>query len=349
MNQKFSIAGQYVDFDKFNSSKVNFSPYFLNSGTLTMSGRSALILLLEKFNKNKSKKIYLPGYVCETIPKNLISLGFKIHFYDIFLNSKIDKLFEEQSIVIVVHYFGNENKISSKLKNSNLIILEDYTHCMLNNLNAKFNKRNVFMSLRKFTGLPFGGWTNIKENINTLNNKKILKKEKIIYKYLNQKKTYIKNESEFSLKLENKFLKLNKDNEILLDKNILNYPIPKISNNILSCYNWKIIRKKRIENWKYLNKNLKNKFEVFPKKIQDNVCPLYFIIITTKRDQIRNHLISKRIFVANSWKKISDLNYRNLTKSIFLFKNILYIPLDQRLEKFHLNIIIQNLLFYGKN
>ena len=36
-----------------------------------------------------------------------------------------------------------------------------------------------------------------------------------------------------SFQLENKFLKLNKNNEILLDNNITNYTIPNISNNIL--------------------------------------------------------------------------------------------------------------------
>ena len=92
VNQKFSIAGQYVDFKKYQLSKPSYSTYFSNSGTLTSSGRSALILLLEKFNKNKSKKIYLPGYICETIPKNLIDLGYKIEFYDIFLNGKNRKI-----------------------------------------------------------------------------------------------------------------------------------------------------------------------------------------------------------------------------------------------------------------
>ena len=73
-----------------------------------------------------------------------------------FLMEKIEKLFDAQSIVIVVHYYGIENKITRRIKNSNFIILEDYTHCMLNDLNAKFKNRNIFMSLRKFTGLPFG-------------------------------------------------------------------------------------------------------------------------------------------------------------------------------------------------
>lgn len=349
VNNKFYIGGEFTNFNKFiknKYSKNNKNIDLFSDGTILISGRSALIYLLKHLDIDKNKLIYVPAFICESVIDSLNSNGYKIKLYDVSLNNFIRNKFQKNSVVIIIHYYGVKNQLVEEIKNLNVTLIEDYTHFFLNTNIKNISNKNIFMSLRKFSGLPFGGWLNKKIKTDNKLSDKIKLVEDKIYKNIDKKQNYFNDKYFYSYKEEYNYIKLSKYNEQILKKNYNKALIFKNSLQKNLDYDWNFIKKKRRENWKYLHKKLKNKFTIFPKKLNNNICPTYFIIFTKNREIIRNDLINKRIFIPNPWKRLKKYNYLKLKNSEKLFDTFLPIPIDQRLTKFHMDIIIQCLNYH---
>ena len=300
-------------------------------GSWTLSGRSALELIIQNNPKLWKETIYLPLYNCSSIYKVVKKFFKKIIFYDLKNNfePKIKK-FKKNSVLILVNYFGHKS-ISSFDKN--LTIIEDLSHLLLNNLKFKKN-RIYFLSLRKFGIFNFGGWTNLKFNniykteINFLES---FRKKKLEYVYQKSK----------SLKIEHQLLNLlKKEEEKIFKKNLC---IPKKQIKALIKISDKKLISIRKLNFNFLKKNIKFGFSNLVYK--KNETPLFFFIKflnIKKRDEARNFLKKKNIFCPILWN-LSNYNLNKYPNAKEFSEKMLALPIDHRLNIENMKHILKTL------
>lgn len=102
---------------------------------LTYSGRTALYVLLKAYGLKKSDEVIMPSYMCETVSKLLLDMGFKINFVDIDpstynmdINDLNEKITKSTKVVLAVHMFGipcDIHAIMDMAQDNNSIVIED--------------------------------------------------------------------------------------------------------------------------------------------------------------------------------------------------------------------------------
>lgn len=312
--------GGYFELGGFYNNEYHKNAISLNTAT-----NSVIYLIKAK----KINKIYLPYYICNCLDK--IKEYCDVEYYKInedFTPSFNLKLKNDEYLYIV-NYFGLFN--SSKIKEWKRI----YNNIIIDNVQAFFQMPvdgvDTIYSCRKFFGVPDGSYlytdTKLKENL--------LKDEsKERFKHLLGR---IEKDASSSFKEY-------KENEETLLNIDLAY-MSKSTELILNALNYAEIKKKRTENFKYLNKLLKdnNKF-----KLNNIVGAYMYPYYTDNADMIRKKLIENKIYVPILWPNV--LKQDKNTLEYKYANNIILIPCDQRYDiedmKNIINILINN---GGKN
>ena len=91
---------------KFRNLKI------LNKGSYTLSGRSALYLIIKHLSKNRIRNAILPHLICKSVNDVFKNEGLKLFYYEINKNFEpvINNFFQiNNSIILVNHYFGLVN------------------------------------------------------------------------------------------------------------------------------------------------------------------------------------------------------------------------------------------------
>ena len=132
--------------------KQQFSQYFLSSGTkfptiyLTNSGRSALYLILQSLNIKQGDEILLQAFTCNAVSNPILwSKANPVYVdisddYNMDINDLEKKITKNSKAIIVQHTFGIPAKIEQIIKIAreyNLIVIEDCTHSLGQELNGK--------------------------------------------------------------------------------------------------------------------------------------------------------------------------------------------------------------------
>lgn len=309
---------------------------------LTSSGRGAISLILKHVEDNViSKTALLPVYTCESVIMPFIKEGYTCYFYDVDINLKpniesINILLEKQiGVFLHMGYFGfptNDNLYDciSQLKKKGTIIVEDLTHTLFSKYERYPLNDYYIASLRKWTGLPSGGFVasknyNIQERLCVQTNFSNIREKALLLKG-----KYMKSKNQ---ELKQRYLDMFKEAENILDNDLKPYSIDKLSNSILNELDVDELIKKRTENFIFLLKALGDIKGIEPvfNKIPDSVCPLFFPIYIHKgREKIRKLLIDENIYCPIHWpipKQVDILNYPLSQK---IYRSILSIPCDQR-------------------
>ena len=139
MKSNFYIGGEFAaqKFYHYNEILNKFK-----GGTWTLSGRYALELILKELRLKGYKKIYIPIYNCPSTYR-VVKKYFKIIiFYDLNkkLNPKLKKI-SENSVFIIVNYFGLTNRVKNSKK---IYIIEYLTHSVLNKIEFRKNHTYFF-------------------------------------------------------------------------------------------------------------------------------------------------------------------------------------------------------------
>ena len=256
--------GGYLEFgDIFTNKEYHDKAISLNTAT------NALIYLIKL---KRIEKIYVPYYLCDCL--NKAKKYCKIEYYKIKENFEPDfnNVLEKNEFIYIVNYFGmfNNNKIK-KLKKM-------YINIIIDNVQAFFQKPlngvDTIYSCRKFFGVTDGAYlyTNsiLKENI-------LQDKSKDRFKYLLGRLEENANVNFSDYKI---------NEELLLDLDLAY--MSKTTKLILNAIQYDVVKKKRTENFKYLNKYLSktNKLKI------NNIKGAYmYPYYTEKAEQIRRELI----------------------------------------------------------
>lgn len=292
--------GGYFEFE----SLIN-QPYHKNALKLN-SARNCLVYLVKS---KKIKKIYMPYYLCDSV--DVILDYCEVEYYDIndkFL-PKFNKKLNNDEYIYIVNYFGQlSNYLIKRLK-------KIYKNIIIDNVQAFFQLPvkgvDTIYSCRKFVGVPDGAYLYTD----------VIALEKIEQDKSKNRFTYIFGRLEETAQ---QYYNMYRENEELLEKIPL-LMMSKSTENMLGVFDYRKIKKKRTQNFKYLNKRLNKLNKLNLKKVSGAYSyPLYI----DNAENLRKKLIDNNIFVPVLWPNVIKDN-----KSINAYdfaKNILPLPCDQR-------------------
>jgi len=286
------------------------------------SGRNCLYYILKI---EKIRKIYIPTYICNAVIEPLENFNISYEFYN------IDKKFEilqdiklnKNEYILYVNYFALKDKyIKNILKIYKDKLILDYTHSFFK---YSYKKIYTFYSPRKFFGVADGGFLYIQD-------KKVKLKKSISYK------SYIHLIGRIDINAQI-FYEVYIKNE----KKISNFKLQKMSNltkSILSSIDYKFVKQKRLENFKYLHNNLKHINNINIKKI--DFIPIYYpLLLNYDVSEVKQKLIIKKIYIPTLWQEVLQRNINKYEKNFV--KNMLLLPIDQRYSLEDMRYILQNL------
>lgn len=291
------------------------TPLYYQNGTYLNICRNAIRYIIRALG---IRKIHVPFYTCHVVYEAIQAEGCKILKYNLADDMMPSIDFPKNDFIIYNNYFGvlgNNVKILSGL----------YPNLIVDNAQAFYSKpdcRAVVYSPRKFFGLPDGG---------ILIGKDIPKLE--LQKGISIDVTsHLLKRLEFGAKIGYEdFIR----NDLKLDY----YPIQAISNLTLALMgniDYETAKRKRLENFNFLKKHLKTDFPIL---MSSDDVPLVYPYFIDNGSEIRDKLISKKIFCARYWPKVleycdsNSIEYR-------LAKNVVSLPIDQRYGLEEMNHII---------
>lgn len=110
-----------------------------------------------------------------------------------------------------------------------------------------------------------------------------------------------------------------------------NQPIRNMSNlskRILESIDYDLVSKKRMNNFKFLHSRL-SKLNSLEINIDNITCPMIYPFLIKEGKELREKLISNKIFVAKYWPGILEsINSKSFES--YLINNLISLPIDQR-------------------
>lgn len=302
--------GGYIELDTYTG------PMLYEDGIKLNCGRNALAYIIKAKNINK---INVPKFMCDSNDKVLIENGVEVIYYNIGLDFK-PQIKDYDGWLYVVNFYG-------QLTNEYILTLGK--NVIVDNAQAYFQRPvkgvDTIYTCRKFFGVPDGA---------------ILYTDKLIEINL-MDESY--NRMNFLLgrfeRTASEFYKDYVDNNHFFKDEPIKI-MSKLTENLLHGLDYDVIKKKRTENFSYLNSKLAsiNKLTL---KIPEGafMYPLYI----DNGFEIRKNLQDKKIFIPTLWPAVFNLCSEN-DLEYDMAKNILPIPVDQRYGIDEMNIIINSIL-----
>lgn len=302
--------GGYIELDTYTG------PMLYEDGIKLNCGRNALAYIIKA---KKINKINVPKFMCDSNDKVLIENGVEVIYYNIGLDFK-PQIKDYDGWLYVVNFYG-------QLTNEYILTLGK--NVIVDNAQAYFQRPvkdvDTIYTCRKFFGVPDGA---------------ILYTDKLIEIYL-MDESY--NRMNFLLgrfeRTASEFYKDYVDNNHFFKDEPIKI-MSKLTENLLHGLDYDVIKKKRTENFSYLNSKLAsiNKLTL---KIPEGafMYPLYI----DNGFEIRKKLQDKKIFIPTLWPAVFNLCSEN-DLEYDMAKNILPIPVDQRYGIDEMNIIINSIL-----
>ena len=302
--------GGYIELDTYTG------PMLYEDGIKLNCGRNALAYIIKA---KKINKINVPKFMCDSNDKVLIENGVEVIYYNIGLDFKPQIKYYD-GWLYVVNFYG-------QLTNEYILTLGK--NVIVDNAQAYFQRPvkdvDTIYTCRKFFGVPDGA---------------ILYTDKLIEINL-MDESY--NRMNFLLgrfeRTASEFYKDYVDNNHFFKDEPIKI-MSKLTENLLHGLDYDVIKKKRTENFSYLNSKLAsiNKLTL---KIPEGafMYPLYI----DNGFEIRKKLQDKKIFIPTLWPAVFNLCSEN-DLEYDMAKNILPIPVDQRYGIDEMNIIINSIL-----
>lgn len=322
---------------------------------LTGAGRSAIRIILSDIESRVCcKKALLPGFICDSVIQTFQDFGYECFFYDISkdLSPSLDvKNIKRWGVFFHLGYFGFQTNAGlidylKKQRENNVIIIEDITHTLYSK-KIDFESDYYVASLRKWLGIPGGGWLASRFPIEqprlkeTEPNYSILRKEALMLKgrYFLSKNHKLKQE------FLNKFALAEK----MLEEELEPHSIDPASSSILSKMDISSLKRHRRTNFSYLLDGFRDGSVCTPvfSFLPPDVVPLFFpVYVLDGRDRLRNYLSANKVYCPIHWPKPKMVDVRLLTTAKFIYDNILSIPCDQRYTIINMERIIYVLKKY---
>ena len=258
-------------------------------------------------------KVYIPYYTCEVMLEPLKKCHVGFEFYHI--NEQLEPVNEfelqENEAFLYTNYYGVKQNCVERLAvryGSKLIV---------DNAQAFYAKPldgiDTFYSARKFFGVADGAY---------------LYTDCKLDEEFEQDQSY--DRMSHLLKRADAGAEFGYQDFRTNDDSLINNPIRRMSNltgKILGSIDYEFCRRRRIENYHYLDEHLKDKNKIHF-ELSENDVPMVYPYLTDVAD-LRNKLIENKVFVAKYWPNVLEWCGEN-DHEYKLTKYMLPLPCDQR-------------------
>lgn len=326
------IGGEYYLYPELLGKEIKNSFYNYLSNNISnieyfSTGRDAIFTLV---NSLKSRRIWLPNYLCRSIYDPIKKNGKEILFYEINMDLSISEDFikeiKDGDIIFIINYFGIIQKnLYERLKRKDIKIISDITHSLINIDKISYvfiNSDFVLSSLRKIGPFPDGAF--LGSNVLNLPSSKNSIRENFSFNragaMLSRGYSKINNyEDDENFKV---FIKMEKT---LDNAKNYGYKISYFSKNILKRIDFEKLHLKTKNNFNYLKNNIvrDNRLKIMNKQYLSQFIVL-FCNNKKHRDYVRNKMANSKIFCPIHW----DMSW--LTKENNISNRIFSIPCDYR-------------------
>lgn len=144
----------------------------VEDSSFAFSGRNAIdVAVRDILKKRMINRVIVPSYCCVSMLQSFIDRGLRVEFYNVGYKDgaftyKLP-IADVHSIVLIMGYFGigtaEAHKRIAEIKKSGAIIIEDISHSMLSENPASDDSDYLIIALRKWFGIPTGGWVGKKK------------------------------------------------------------------------------------------------------------------------------------------------------------------------------------------
>ena len=287
------------------------------------SGRAAIFYATQILN---CKTVWMPYYQCETVRDFLIKKGLSVKYYHI--DEKFDIIDVNQQpgeAVLIVNYFG----IMSKRRMVSLA--EQYKNVIVDNSQAFFaapidGAMNVY-SARKFIGVPDGAYL-IGENAH-------LGIDQIQISHSSDTSNFLLMRVEYGC--EGKCYESRILNEERIDsEDVLRMSL--LTRYILDGTDYKRIKKKRKNNFKYASSLFGDVNKINPSMYYDKTCTPMVYPLLVEDDTLLSRLLEKKHFQGHWWNYVrSEVSENDF--EYWLSRYIIPVTIDQRYGRKELEFI----------
>lgn len=308
--------GGYIELES------NCGPMLHEDAVALNCGRNALEYLCEA---KKIKKLYLPYFLCSSVPNLCKKVGIAYSYYHIDKDFKplFQQKIDDDEWLYVVNFYGQlDNDYLQDLK-------QTYSHIIVDNAQSYFQLPvegvDTLYTCRKYFGVSDGAFL----YTDTLLDREIPRDESF------ERMHFLLGRYERSA---NEFY----GEYVANNKLFAAEPVKKMSRlteNLLRGINYDTVAQKRQENFDYLNAALENVNELKLKSVSG---AFMYPLLIKNGAAIRKALQKDKIYIPTLWPNVMEecepnsLEYRYAA-------DILPIPIDQRYDKEDMQYITSNL------
>lgn len=271
----------------------------------------------------KYQKIYIPYYTCGVIlePIEKCDIAYEFYHIDINLEPECEFVLKNSEAFLYTNYFGLKQNTIEKLAElyGNQLIIDNSQAFYAEPIKGI----DTFYSARKFFGVPDGAY---------------LYTNKLLDQDLRQDISYERVShllKRIDISAEAGYVDFQQN-----DKSFENQPIKKMSkltDKILQSINYSNAKQQRINNYKLLDKHLKNSNQI-RFDFAENAIPMIYPYFSDDKN-LRNKLIQNKIFVAKYWHNVLEWCKQDSIEHELTGK-LLPLPIDQRYNSSDINTII---------
>jgi len=283
-----------------------------NNAIRLNTGRNALEYVLRA---KQYKMVYLPYYTCDVMLEPIKKLDLNFEFYNI--DENFQPIFDFSrvkaiDVFVYTNYFGvcdnQVFKISKQCKN-----------LIIDNSQAFFSKPlhgiDTFYSPRKFFGVADGAYlyTNKELEIEFEQDISLNRVEHLLGRIEEGAEAY--------------YQKFKENDDSLTGQSIKE--MSKLSHRMLQGIDYNIAAIKRIGNFKFLHKALKE-LNLLDININNDFTPMVYPFLCENGDKLHAKLIKNKIFVATYWPNLKGVHLFSNNFENLLINQLLPLPIDQR-------------------
>jgi len=305
------------------SLELSAFPEYHTNGIRLNSGRFGLEYILRC---RKYTKVYVPYFTCDTAVDPIIKLGIAYEFYHINQDYHIveDIHLNEGEALMYTNYWGLQTpycKYLAQIYGRQLIL--DYTQAFFE---TPILGIDTFNSCRKFFGVPDGGYVFT---------------ESVADFQLEQDQSYTRMDSlvkRIDISPEAGYADFRKASEDFhhVDMCLMS----KFTQRMMQSIDYAAIATRRCSNYEILRHALGGD------SLPEGAVPMVFPYQTEKGQQLRQHLIQNKIFVAKYWPNVEEWSPID-SYEIWMANHILPLPIDQRYGEEDMKFIIDSILCFN--
>lgn len=295
--------GGYIEFENYHGNMLHEGAISLNCG------RSALAYLCEA---KKIKKLYLPYFLCSSVPNLCNKIGVEHSYYHI--NEKFEPIFNrslgEDEWLYIVNFYGqldNEYLIEWKRKCGRVIVDNAQSYFQM-----PVAGMDTLYTCRKYFGVADGAFLYTETELN----REIPQDESF------ERMHFLLGRFERSA---NEFY----GEYVANNKLFATEPVKRMSRlteNLLRGIDYASVAKRRWENFDYLDAELRNMNELNLKSIYG---AFMYPLLLQNGAAVRKELQKEKIYIPTLWPNVLEECPKNSMEYHYA-ANILPIPVDQR-------------------